>query len=129
MTISDWIEDIRSKIPEDIPIILLANKTDLDTQRVIPPFAGQQLAIDFNLEFFETSAKTGENIQKSFQTIVDRITEQRMRVMKVEKEPGWLKPQSKPVVDLKEKNKEGEEDQEKRSYWSTISKWFYCNIL
>ena len=45
--------------------VLVANKTDLPN-RVIATERGQQLADEFGLKFYETSAKTGSNINEMF---------------------------------------------------------------
>lgn len=46
----------------DCQIVLIANKTDVSEQEVTSE-EGRKLAEEFNLPFFECSAKTGENVQ------------------------------------------------------------------
>ena len=47
-------------------IILVGNKDDLNTEREISTAEGQEFAEQNNLLFFETSAKTGHNIDTVF---------------------------------------------------------------
>jgi len=55
-------------------MILLANKTDLDT-RMISLEEGEALAKKFGISHFETSAKTGSNIQPSIVSMTNKIFE------------------------------------------------------
>lgn len=49
-----------------IPMILLGNKTDLEELRVITEEKGRSIADSQRLKFFETSAKTGQNVNAAF---------------------------------------------------------------
>lgn len=71
-SIHSWILDIRSKSSPYIPIILVANKMDSDNRQVSSE-EGKQLADDYGLLFFETSAKTAYNINNVFTSIVERV--------------------------------------------------------
>ena len=47
-------------------ILLIGNKTDLKFEREVTTEEGQEFADKNNLIFFETSAKTAENVEASF---------------------------------------------------------------
>ena len=47
-------------------ILLLGNKDDLKAERELTTEEGQEFANKHNLIFFETSAKTGHNIEEAF---------------------------------------------------------------
>ena len=47
-------------------ILLIGNKTDLKFEREVTTEEGQEFADKNNLIFFETSAKTAENVESSF---------------------------------------------------------------
>ena len=65
-----WIKEIRVNSSPDIKIVLIGNKSDLDKDRQVSYEEGKKyLDDDEVLIFFETSAKTGENIKKLFQEI------------------------------------------------------------
>lgn len=57
-----WFNDLYKNCGGDIPIILVGNKTDLIDERVISTEQGKQYARQKDVTFYETSAKTGENI-------------------------------------------------------------------
>jgi len=48
------------------PVVLTGNKCDLDDSREISQAEGEYLANERGIPFFETSAKTGQNIDHAF---------------------------------------------------------------
>ncbi len=58
-----------------VPCILIGNKTDLMNERKVTLEDGQTLAKELNFEFYETSAKSAENVEKAFRRISDLIIE------------------------------------------------------
>lgn len=63
--IQNWLKQIEAHASPDVVKVLCANKTDLPN-RTVSKEKGQELADSHGLEFFETSAKTGENISELF---------------------------------------------------------------
>lgn len=53
-------------IQENIPIVLIGNKSDLSDRRSVSIKQGQDLAKTMNASFFETSARTGNSVRDSF---------------------------------------------------------------
>ena len=68
--IKDWIEIIKNNENKAI-IALVAQKCDLQ-DRVISEEKGKELANELGVEFFEVSAKTGENIEELFNHLVQK---------------------------------------------------------
>ena len=64
--ISNWIEDCKNQSPKTIFMVLVGNKSDLSDKRVISIDEGRELAEKYNMIFFETSAKTGDNVDLIF---------------------------------------------------------------
>ena len=58
---------------QDIPKILIANKSDLNNRREIPVEAGKYLAKELNCPFLECSARSRDNIDRVFHTILVEI--------------------------------------------------------
>merc|ERR1712195_443035 len=52
---------------------LAGNKMDLDSKREVPKNEAQSYAQDNNCIFFETSAKTGENVNSIFTQIAKKL--------------------------------------------------------
>jgi small GTP-binding protein len=61
-----WIEEVRANIKNEIPLLLVGNKSDLMDQRTISIKEINQFTKDFNLYYMETSAKTGDGVGDCF---------------------------------------------------------------
>ena len=58
-----------------MPIVLIGNKTDLEENREVSKEEGNEFAkkISEEIEFYEASCKTGENIKESIRFLVEKI--------------------------------------------------------
>jgi len=65
-----WLNDLKRYLKEDVPLILVGNKIDLP-RRVVSIEEGKGLTKEIGASFIETSAKTGENVRKLFEKILD----------------------------------------------------------
>lgn len=61
-----WMNKVREHAPSAVQVMLLANKTDLDQQRVVSEGMGAEAARRIGATFFEVSAMTGRNVQAAF---------------------------------------------------------------
>jgi len=65
--VGEWISRIQNEGGERVVIIVCGNKCDLDQEvRVVSTAEGEALAQEHGALFFETSAKTGDNIKAAF---------------------------------------------------------------
>ena len=64
--ITSWIEDCKNQSSKTILMILVGNKSDLKERRVVQTEEGQEFADKNGMLFYETSAKTGDNVDKIF---------------------------------------------------------------
>lgn len=55
---------MRVKNAEDVPMILIGNKSDLQTSRRVRKEEAQEKANKWNKPYIETSAKTRDNVDK-----------------------------------------------------------------
>jgi len=63
----------RIKDAKKVPLVLVANKCDLEDDRVITKEEGEQLAAEFGCPYFEASAKNHVNIDESFAALVREV--------------------------------------------------------
>ena len=70
--IDKWIPDLKAN-GEDVNIILIGNKSDLENQREVSEEDGKQKAEMYKLAFMETSALNGSNIDKAFQELIEEV--------------------------------------------------------
>ena len=73
--IRKWLEQIELYSPPEARKILIGNKNDKNSEREISEEEGKNLANEFNMNFFETSAKTGYNVNEAFEFLVWDIFE------------------------------------------------------
>ena len=80
--ISNWMKQIEQHASKDVVKVLVGNKADKD-DRVVDTETGKQLADEYGLAFFETSAKTGLNISELFQYVAQTIVENKPKTKAV----------------------------------------------
>lgn len=74
MAMNNWFESFREVCP-DAPVVICANKVDLERDRMVPLQPGQMLRDWFQSEYHETSAKTGENVADVFTRCAEILLE------------------------------------------------------
>ena len=71
--IDNWLIDLRTNGDKDILIILIGNKSDLNSKREVSKDEAETKAEQYNIAFLETSAKNGDNIDKAFRELVEQV--------------------------------------------------------
>ena len=66
-----YSKEIKEKCKKDIKVILLGNKTDLESKRKIPPEKGARFALENRYIFMETSCLKNSNVATAFQTLIE----------------------------------------------------------
>lgn len=96
-----WAQQLDLHGDENVQRILVGNKSDLLEHRKVSTEEGEALARRFNMDFFETSAKSGANVDEAFLVIADHVVSQRyansapaQRSATVTLTPGKKKPGS-----------------------------------
>lgn len=91
-----WVDQIRS-FKDNAMKLLIGNKADLEDRRRVPTAKGQELADKIGVDFIETSALTGANVNEAFSSLAYKLMEepvksvlpheQSMRLVDPPKEP------------------------------------------
>ncbi|KAL7869595.1 hypothetical protein AOLI_G00135830 [Acnodon oligacanthus] len=68
-----WLTEIHEYAQSDVVIMLLGNKADMGSGRVIKREDGERLAREYGVIFMETSAKTGVNVDLAFMTVAKEL--------------------------------------------------------
>jgi Ras-related protein Rab-2A len=76
--VTDWLNDLRQIAEPDIVVILVGNKADLtqlerNEREVTREEAEEWARRNGVMEYVETSAKSGENVEKAFMRVAERI--------------------------------------------------------
>ena len=73
LNIDNWIGELKTNGSDDILIILVGNKTDLEDKREVSTDEGEKKAKQYGIAFCETSALQGKNIEYAFNILIDEI--------------------------------------------------------
>lgn len=71
--ISNWIRNIEMHATQDVELMILGNKCDINEKRQVSKEKGEQLALQHSIKFMETSAKANINIEEAFTTLARDI--------------------------------------------------------
>ena len=66
---------INSLAPQDVKLIIVGNKIDMEGERLVSVEEGMRLAEKYNIPFFEASAKTGHNVSEVFHAMGGLVLE------------------------------------------------------
>jgi len=73
----DYYDQILAIKHTSVPIVLLGNKCDLRTQRMVITEQGEKLAATINVPFYETSAKERVNVEEGFTRLLQLMIDAR----------------------------------------------------
>ena len=85
--VNKWIKQIKDLAPKDVKVVMLGNKLDLESERTVPKENAEALANEYDLDYFEVSAFSGENINESFLTLGRKILQSRNSVQELPTTP------------------------------------------
>ncbi|XP_062187649.1 ras-related protein RABE1c-like [Phragmites australis] len=85
--IRNWVRNIEQHASDNVNKILVGNKVDMDAKRVVSTAQGQKLADEYGMQFFETSAKTNQNVEQVFFTIARDIKQRLTETVAAAAEP------------------------------------------
>lgn len=105
--IENWVKEVQQNSNTNTVLTLIGNKTDLNHRRQVSYEEGQKLAEKYDMNFLETSAKTGENVEEAFRqtahTIYNKIMRGHISVISEESgiKLGLKKPEGSIPINLK----------------------------
>uniref|UniRef100_W5KSU0 Calcium release activated channel regulator 2Ab n=1 Tax=Astyanax mexicanus TaxID=7994 RepID=W5KSU0_ASTMX len=86
-SVHPWLVSIQEAVGDPIPIMLLGNKSDMESIRQVPTKEAKRLAEETNLMFYECSAYTGYNVLEAMLHLAvlreqeDRVWENTVRLV------------------------------------------------
>ena len=72
-SVDRWINDLKTSADKNLTIIMIGNKCDLEDQRQVSADQGEEKGKSYAVAFMETSAFSGENIDKAFGNLINEI--------------------------------------------------------
>uniref|UniRef100_A0A0B6YA92 Uncharacterized protein n=1 Tax=Arion vulgaris TaxID=1028688 RepID=A0A0B6YA92_9EUPU len=70
-----WIKWIKEIVPDDYRLVLVGNKVDKETSRQIDSKVAKKFATQNGMLYYETSAKTGDNVDIVFLDVVNLLAD------------------------------------------------------
>ena len=70
--ITNWIKRIK-EFNDRLPVLIVGNKIDKNEERIVSFNEGEKLANEYNMNFFETSALSGDNVDEAFISFSNEI--------------------------------------------------------
>ena len=86
-----WVDDVRGERGNDVIIVLVGNKTDLNDKREVTTAQGEEEAKMNNLMFIETSAKVGHNVKALFKRIAQALPGMEGEGQQGQSQSTWIK--------------------------------------
>ena len=85
-----WIKELKTNNSPDTKLILVGNKLDLEQKREVQYDEGKKFSEDYQfIDFFETSAKTGENIKNMFIKAANILYEEHIKYKDIESDTSF----------------------------------------
>lgn len=81
--LSRWATEVEDRSKRTVKVMLVGNKNDLISTKQVSTEEGKQFSQEKKYFFFETSAKTGENVHQAFDVLIKEACQD---VIKQEKE-------------------------------------------
>uniref|UniRef100_A0A0G4I0L8 Uncharacterized protein n=1 Tax=Chromera velia CCMP2878 TaxID=1169474 RepID=A0A0G4I0L8_9ALVE len=73
MNVRNWIAEIDKYATENVNKLLVGNKCDLASKKVVSYDEGKELADQLGIRFLETSAKNAHNVEQAFSIMASEI--------------------------------------------------------
>jgi Ras-related protein Rab-1A len=79
LNVHNWLEEINKYASDNVKILLVGNKCDLQNHRQVSIQEGKELANRLNIPFIEASAKDSTNVQQLFINLAKTLKEDKLK--------------------------------------------------
>ena len=108
--IDKWISQFKETADNNIYVLLIGNKCDLENEREVTKEQGEEKAKFYNMAFIETSALNGTNVEKAFELLINEVYKKNCHLFKKKVSVSL----SDNAISIEKENKEEEEKKEKK---------------
>uniref|UniRef100_A0A7R9YY16 Uncharacterized protein n=1 Tax=Chlamydomonas euryale TaxID=1486919 RepID=A0A7R9YY16_9CHLO len=85
--VKQWLNEIDRYASENVNKLLVGNKSDLESKKVVDSATAKAFADELGIPFLETSAKSAANVEQAFMTMASEI-KTRMASQPIARAPG-----------------------------------------
>ena len=89
--VKTWLNEINRYANENVNKLLVGNKSDLTSKKVVDFQTAKAFADEIGIPFLETSAKSATNVEQAFMTMAQEI-KNRMATQPVMNKPNTVRP-------------------------------------
>ena len=75
--VNDWLKEVNRYAAEGTVKLLVGNKSDRTTDKVVTEEQAKEFADELGIAFLETSAKSAKNVEEAFLTMAGELIRQR----------------------------------------------------
>lgn len=75
--VHDWLKEVNRYAAEGTVKLLVGNKSDRTTEKVVTEEKAKEFADELGICFLETSAKSAKNVEEAFLTMAGELVRQR----------------------------------------------------
>lgn len=87
LNVLEWLKEVKQHASSDIVIYLIGNRCDLEDEREVTKERAIEFCKQYHIDkFFETSAKTGNNVEEVFSLAAKELYVQQKEIQKEEEE-------------------------------------------
>jgi Ras-related protein Rab-1A len=79
LNVRNWLAEVHKYASDNVKILLVGNKCDLEKDRQVSIQEGQELANKLNIPFIEASAKDSTNVQQLFVKLTTILKEDKLK--------------------------------------------------
>jgi Ras-related protein Rab-1A len=79
LNVRNWLEEVHKYASDNVKILLVGNKCDLQNHRQVSIQEGKELANRLNIPFIEASAKDSTNVQQLFINLAKTLKEDKLK--------------------------------------------------
>jgi len=77
-SVNDWLKEVSRYASEGTCKLLVGNKSDRTTDKVVTQEQAKEFADELGIAFLETSAKSAQNVEEAFLTMAGELIKQRL---------------------------------------------------
>lgn len=70
--LKEWLRELRAQLGDKVPIVVVGNKCDLESNRQVKLDMAETKAREFGAVHFSASARTGQNVKEVFRSLTER---------------------------------------------------------
>ena len=79
----NWVDSLNQHTSSGIPRILIGNKIDMTEERVVTQQSAEQLASQYGISYFETSAKLNQGVDQAMESIFQQTINHKFKLGQV----------------------------------------------